>query len=161
MYSTRNFFNMNELTKTILNENDMLVFGESLAQVICSGVVLFLYGPLGAGKTTLVRGILAGLGYQGKVKSPTYTIVEPYSVSDKQIFHFDFYRVADSKELEMIGIYDYFSLSSICLIEWPEHGFPLLPESDISCYIFFAKENAREMRLEAYSERGKEMLRLL
>lgn len=132
----------------------------NLAQLTKNGAIIFLYGPLGAGKTTFTRGFLRALGYHDKVKSPTFTLVEPYEIAGVSVFHFDFYRLEDAKELEQIGIREYFAPSSICLIEWPEKGFPLLPEPDIACYISFA-EPGRDVRIEAHTERGQKMLAIL
>ncbi len=142
------------------SELELLAFAAQLANAIDHSAIIFLYGPLGAGKTTLTRGFLQGLGYHEKVKSPTYTLVEPYEVAGKKIFHFDFYRLHDAKELEHIGIQDYFSQAAICLIEWPEKGVPLLPQADLSCYIAF-KNQGRELRLEANSEQGEEIIKRL
>ncbi|MBV9575734.1 MAG: tRNA (adenosine(37)-N6)-threonylcarbamoyltransferase complex ATPase subunit type 1 TsaE [Gammaproteobacteria bacterium] len=141
-------------------ETDLLHFAEKLATITPAGTVIFLYGSLGAGKTTFARGFLRGLGYEGKVKSPTYTLVEPYDVADKQIFHFDLYRLKSANELEEIGIQDYFSASAICLIEWPDNGMPLLPKPDLACYIVFTT-SGRELRLEACTEQGKKILQQL
>ena len=127
------------------------------ARAIKTGAIIFLYGPLGAGKTTFTRGFLRALGYAGKVKSPTFTLVEPYDLAGRALFHFDFYRLEDAHELEEIGIREYFSDAAICLIEWPEKGFPLLPEPDLACYIAFA-DKGRDVRLEAHTERGKKIM---
>lgn len=139
-------------------EADTLAFGAKIAQILTNGSVLFLYGPLGSGKTTLTRGFLRSLGFNGKVKSPTYTLVEPYEIGERIIFHFDFYRVQDSSELRDMGIQEYFSANSICLIEWPEKGFPLLPCPDLACYIDLV-DHGREVRIEACSQRGEECLK--
>lgn len=145
----------------IQSEKEMLAFGTDLADAMMkNGAVIFLYGPLGAGKTTLVRGFLRHLGYRDKVKSPTYTLIETYEIGARNIYHFDFYRLTNSNELRHIGIQEYFSTHSVCLIEWPEKGFPLLPEPDIACYISFIKPG-REIRLEARTTCGEEILKRL
>ncbi len=145
------------LNTHIASENDMLAFAAKLAHATHNGAVIFLYGPLGAGKTTLTRGFLRALGYQDKVKSPTYTLVEPYELSDKSVYHFDLYRLRDASELEHIGIKEYFRSDSICLIEWPEKGFPLLPAPDLACYIEM-KGEGRDIRLESKTKHGEEIL---
>lgn len=112
-----------------------MALGAKLAQKSKSGDVIYLIGELGAGKTTLVRGFLRSLGHKGKVKSPTYTLVEPYEIVGKKIYHFDLYRLLDPEELEHIGIRDYFTDKSICLIEWPERAYNMLPSANIICTI--------------------------
>lgn len=142
----------------LADEASTLAFGASLANVSRGTTVIFLEGDLGAGKTTLARGFLRGLGYQDKVKSPTYTIVEPYEIAEQKLYHFDFYRLQGIQELEYIGVQDYFVPGAIVLAEWPERGAGLLHEPDLSCYIV-SQANGRDIRLVANTPRGNEILK--
>ena len=149
----------------VADEAEMCAFGHRLVETICSeshskGVTLYLNGPLGAGKTTLSRGIIQGLGHKGKVKSPTYTLVEEYRLQDKNIYHFDLYRLNDPEELEFMGIRDYFTENSICLIEWAEKGLGLLAEPDLLVNIDYAN-NARNVQLIAKSKVGNNIIKHL
>lgn len=143
---------------TISTESDMLAFGSRLAEASEPGVIIFLAGPLGAGKTTLARGFLRGLGYTGHVKSPTYTLVEAYHCLTQQVYHFDLYRIKDPEELEYIGLQEYFTKQSICIIEWAEQGASLLPEADLTCYIELTGSE-RKIQLESHSVKGQTILK--
>jgi tRNA threonylcarbamoyladenosine biosynthesis protein TsaE len=151
------------MKKTIPNENAMLAFGSEFALPVFhhkKACVVYLKGPLGAGKTTFVRGFLRGVGYKGLVKSPTYTLVESYQIDDRSIFHFDFYRIAEPSELEYMGIQDYFTMDAISLIEWPEAGADFLPRPDVEC-IITPLEEGRSFTLTAETEYGETILRCL
>ncbi len=114
---------------------DMQRMGERFATGLKPGHRVHFHGPLGAGKTTLIRGILHGLGHRGAVKSPTFTLVEPYALPERTVYHFDFYRLRAAEELEFLGIRDYLQGQGICLIEWAERGAELLPPPDVDVYI--------------------------
>ena len=118
------------MQKYLQNTEETEAFGAELFQSVPSKYLLFLYGDLGAGKTTLVRGFLRAAGYTGVVKSPTYTLVEEYTIGARKLFHFDLYRVVDPEELEWIGIRDYLEQDCVCFIEWPDKGKGFLPEPD-------------------------------
>lgn len=135
----------------------MEALGARLATRLVPGLVLFLRGELGAGKTTLVRGVLHGLGHAGAVKSPTYTLVEPYTLRGLAVYHFDLYRLNDPEELEFLGMRDYLEGSGVCLIEWPERGAGMLPEPDVEIAIE-SMEEGRVVRLKACTERGAAIL---
>lgn len=121
------------------SELQMIDFAQSFANRIQAGQVIYLQGPLGAGKTTFARALIQALGYQGQVVSPTFTIVEPYELPEFTLFHFDLYRIEDPQELFNIGIHDYFSADSVSLIEWPERATSILPKADIDCQITFSE----------------------
>lgn len=146
------------MNKYIINsENQMLALAGALAKAAKSGLTLFLEGPLGAGKTTFARGFLRGLGYEHKVKSPTYTLVEPYELNALTLYHFDLYRLNDPEEFAFLGAREYFSPNSICLVEWPEKGEGWLPAADIICRILIHDEN-REVLFISQSVLGSEIL---
>ncbi|MDM8569644.1 tRNA (adenosine(37)-N6)-threonylcarbamoyltransferase complex ATPase subunit type 1 TsaE [Thiotrichales bacterium HSG1] len=136
----------------IPNATAMESLGGSLANL--EQGFIHLCGDLGTGKTTLVRGFLRALGYEGIVKSPTYTIVEPYYFDKYTVYHFDLYRLGDPEELEYLGIRDY--LNGICLIEWPEKGQNFTPKPDIKIYISHYG-TARFLEMRAYTEIGKKL----
>src|SRR5688572_33098242 len=131
-----------------------LRLGEALAAGIAPGRVLFISGDLWAGKTTLVRGLLRGLGYAGRAKSPTYALVEPYAFSSMDLYHFDFYRFKDRSEWLNSGFREHFNPDSVCVVEWPEKAGDLLAPPDLQIRLDFDGE-ARRARLEALSEAGR------
>ncbi|EGY34852.1 hypothetical protein SC1083_0326 [Aggregatibacter actinomycetemcomitans serotype e str. SC1083] len=156
---------IDRFSQYISDENAMCAFGAKLINAIShvpnkQGIALYLNGDLGAGKTTLSRGMIQALGYQGKVKSPTYTLVEEYRFRDKIVYHFDLYRLADPEELEFMGIRDYFSENTLCLIEWAEKGAGMLMAADLLVNIAYA-ETARHIELIAQSPIGRQIIEQL
>lgn len=141
----------------LANEFEQQKLAAQIAKLTPAGSVIFLQGDLGAGKTTFVRGFLQGLGHKGVVKSPTYTLVEPYSIDNKDIYHFDLYRLADPDELEYAGGRDYFDGESICLVEWPEKAEGFLPVADIQCKLSYENEG-RRAEMIAHTALGESML---
>lgn len=136
--------------------------GIQIGANLSAGMTVFLEGQLGAGKTTLTRGILKAFGYSGSVKSPTYTLVEPYEQFITPIYHFDLYRLGDPEELEYMGIREYFDSSSICLVEWPERGLEYLPEPDVILTLHPKKnglgEVGRQLTITTVTEQGDNVL---
>jgi tRNA threonylcarbamoyladenosine biosynthesis protein TsaE len=148
---------MNDITLALDDEAATLELGAQVAGALSPGLVIWLRGDLGAGKTTLTRGLLRRLGYQGKVKSPTYTLVESYVISGLYLYHFDLYRFVDPEEWDAAGFRDYFNRDSVCLVEWPEKAAQLLPIPDME--IRLAIHGAgREASLSAHTESGKQCL---
>lgn len=151
---------MHEFRVYLADEQATEALGGCLAAQLTDGLVVFLSGDLGAGKTCLVRGLLQALGYQAAVKSPTYTLVEDYSIAGHDIYHFDLYRLLDPEELDLIGIRDYFNGSTCCFIEWPERGRGWLPQQDLEIRITVQGEG-REAFITAYTDQGEKVLESL
>lgn len=130
--------------------------GRLLARTAGRPGVVYLEGELGTGKTTLVRSLLRGLGYSGKVKSPTYTLVEPYALANLTVYHLDLYRLADPEELEWLGIRDLDNRVDLLLVEWPDHGAGLLPPADLVISIEH-QGSGRLLRVQTPTPRGQSM----
>ena len=146
----------------LADENATVAVGAQLAKAVLQlkeqfGLVVYLNGDLGAGKTTLTRGFVRQMGHKGNVKSPTYTLVEPYELTPWRVFHFDLYRLSDPEELEYMGIRDYFSADCCCFIEWPEKGARFLAQADIIIDISYKNEQ-RNIVLSAISKHGLNIL---
>lgn len=149
------------IEKIISTEYAMQQLGSNIAKAIKPGCSIALYGDLGVGKTTLVRGFLTSLGHTGTVKSPTYTLVETYLIGNLIIHHFDLYRLKHVSELEFMGIRDYFNANTLCLIEWPEKGKGTLPLEDVSCTLEYTVDMQRNAKLVAHTPQGEQLLILL
>lgn len=152
-----------QLSVDLEGERKMQDFGAQLATAIGkidAPLLMLLNGDLGAGKTTISRGLLQGLGHQGAVKSPTYTLVEPYELDIGVVYHFDLYRLIDSEELEHIGFSDYLSEAKLCIIEWPENGGSYIPQPDISIDIS-VYQSGRRLTLNSATESGNRCINLL
>lgn len=140
----------------LADEAATVTLGAELAKLLLAadkGATLYLEGTLGAGKTTFCRGVLQALGHSAAVKSPTYTLVEPYDLTSIPVYHFDLYRLADPEELEYMGIRDYFNAKSLRLVEWPVRGEGVLPAPDLKLS-FSVSGLGRTVSITASSELG-------
>jgi tRNA threonylcarbamoyladenosine biosynthesis protein TsaE len=139
-------------------EEALLTLANSWGKELARGAIVYLQGTLGAGKTTFSRGILHGIGHIGAVKSPTYTLVEPYDVNGSKIYHFDLYRLGNPEELEYLGIRDYLADDALWLVEWPQRGEGFIPPADITLSLE-VNGNGRDLTVSAHSERGEKLAR--
>lgn len=144
-------------TRYLNDEPDTLALGRAVAAALQPGLVVHLAGDLGAGKTTLTRGILARLGFQGKVKSPTYTLVEPYKVSKLDFYHFDLYRLKDELEWHDAGFSEYFDTRSVAVVEWAEKAPHLVPPADLRITLRVAGAG-RDAFIEGLTVAGRQCL---
>lgn len=148
---------MSERILELADESATVALGQAIGQVLKGhpeAFTVFLEGDLGAGKTTLCRGLLQSFGHSGPVKSPTYTLVEVYELAGRHIHHFDLYRLGDPEELEYMGIRDYFGPGHICILEWPEKGYGILPGADLRVKVT-ASGAGRLAQFSAGSDRGQ------
>lgn len=145
------------ISRFLKDEEATLQLGEQWAKSLTAPLVVYLQGDLGAGKTTFTRGLLRGLGHTGAVKSPTYAIVESYSLEQLTLHHFDLYRFSTPEEWEDAGLDDLFSDNSVCLIEWPQQGGEFVPPADITLNLIH-QENGRSCTLTAHTTTGQKSL---
>ncbi|WP_194756178.1 tRNA (adenosine(37)-N6)-threonylcarbamoyltransferase complex ATPase subunit type 1 TsaE [Aliidiomarina indica] len=142
------------------DEEATVALGAEVARACSKGITIYLRGTLGMGKTTFSRGFMHQLGHTGAVKSPTYTLIEPYELANWRVYHFDLYRLADPEELEYMGIRDYFSKDSLRLIEWPERGAGILPQADLVITLQ-PEANGRIATIVGHSDLGEEVVKQL
>jgi len=145
------------VTLHVSTETDMEALGGRFAPALGNLKLVTLDGPLGAGKTTLVRGLLHALGHRGTVKSPTFTLVEPYEISSRRFYHFDLYRLNNPEELEFLGMRDYLAGPDLCVVEWAERAGRFLPAPDVAVMIAPA-HNGRDVTVTAHTSQGKTWL---
>jgi len=150
----------NALALTLADEAATMALGAALAPILCPGLKIFLEGDLGAGKTTLVRGLLRALGHVGKVKSPTYTLVELYAISGLNLYHFDFYRFKQPEEYLDAGLDEYFQGDAVCLVEWPAQAGNYLPSADLGFRLSLSG-GGRRAEIRALGPRGLACLQCL
>lgn len=143
------------------DEAGTAAIGAALARALAPGLAIHLHGDLGAGKTTLTRAMLHAAGYTGHVRSPTYTLVEPYAVmidgQQVEVLHFDLYRLASAEEFLDAGFREHFGGQAICIVEWPEKAAPVLPSPDIEVLLSISGRG-RDIELQALSDQGYQCL---
>ena len=140
------------------DESATLRLGKQLSSI---GGLIFLRGELGAGKTTFVRGYLRALGYEGAVKSPTYTLIEPYDLNDRILLHLDIYRLGDPSELEHIGVRDELEQGNTLLVEWPERAHGLLGKPDVDIALHYHNDSRRAVIIPASAEIAKSLAHVI
>ncbi|MCW5606235.1 MAG: tRNA (adenosine(37)-N6)-threonylcarbamoyltransferase complex ATPase subunit type 1 TsaE [Burkholderiales bacterium] len=138
-------------------EIDTVSLGAALAQALRPGLQIWLQGNLGSGKTTLTRGVLRALGHEGKVKSPTYTLIEPYSVSRLNLYHFDFYRFNSPDEYLDAGLDEYFAGNGVCIVEWPDKAVPYLATPDLEI-VLQPEGDGRRADIIGHTDAGQKCL---
>lgn len=152
---------MQHFNNHLNDEAGTLALGVSLARALAPGLTIYLHGDLGAGKTTLTRALLHAAGYAGHVKSPTYTLAEPYSLTIAgkpiQVIHFDLYRMASAEEFLEAGFREEFNESNVCIVEWPEKAETVLPQPDINVFLEVSG-CGRDVKLEALTDKGNQCL---
>lgn len=135
-------------------------YGARLAAACDGPLLVFLQGDLGAGKTTFTRGLVRGFGHAGAVKSPTYTLIEPYDIAGRKVYHLDLYRVGDPGELEYLGLREMLAEDAVLVVEWPERGEGWLPKPDLWLHIDH-RPDGRVLDFRAETERGARILERL
>lgn len=145
------------MRRLIESESDMQKLGAGLARQLAGGCVVFLTGDLGAGKTTLVRGLLQALGHPGVVTSPTFTLMETYPLAGLTVVHIDLYRMEDPAELEQLAIRDYLGEQFVLLVEWAERARTGLPPPDCEVHITVNDQGQRDVRMESFTDAGEQL----
>lgn len=151
---------MPAVERPVASVAEMEALGAKLAAQVGNVRLINIHGPLGAGKTTLVRGMLRGLGHSGPVKSPTFTLVEPYTFGNLHFYHFDLYRLNDPGELEFLGVRDYLDGNGVCVVEWAERAQGVLPSPDVDIMIE-PTETGRMVRIMTLTPQGDVLLKAL
>ncbi|MQR01824.1 tRNA (adenosine(37)-N6)-threonylcarbamoyltransferase complex ATPase subunit type 1 TsaE [Glaciimonas soli] len=152
---------MQDHTFHLHDEAGTAALGAALARALLPGLAIYLHGDLGAGKTALTRALLHAAGHNGHVKSPTYTLAEPYAIKLHQqtveVIHFDLYRMVSPDEFLEAGFREYFNENAICIVEWPEKATDVLPKADINVFLSVSG-NGRDVKLQATSDKGNQCL---